>query len=130
MRQIDADILKSRFVPHQYYSAEAILQKIDSAQSIQPIGPRVLTLEEIKEARICWIEDHTEIRDLLYPAIYLGKGNGEAYMVFLVDEDDDAFDGADYPDSERWLEPGDINIVWRPWDSKPTPEQMEAAEWE
>ena len=130
MRQIDADILKSRFVPHQYYSTEAILQKIDSAQSIQPIGPRVLTLEEIKEARICWIEDHTEIRDLLYPAIYHGKGNGEAYMVFLVDEDDDAFDGADYPDSERWLESGDINIVWRPWDSKPTPEQMEAAEWE
>ena len=90
----------------------------------------ILTLEELKEARICWIEDHTEIHDLLYPAIYCCMGNGQDYVVFLVDEDDDAFDGVEYPDSQRWLETSDINEVWRPWDSKPTPEQMEATEWE
>ena len=71
------------FVPLHY----TLVALNNSLALLSDLEPKVLTLEEIKEKRICWIEDHTEVRDLLYPAIYIGKGNGEAYVIFLVDED-------------------------------------------
>lgn len=52
MRQIDADALKVRFIPEQCYFTEAILNKIDTAPTIEPQAARLMTLEETDNAEV------------------------------------------------------------------------------
>ena len=89
----------------------------------------VLTMEEAKMLKICWIEESgLEMNDRLYPAIYSGIGNraGKKDMIFITVPEDGT---DDWDDCERWLEIDDYNEFWRPWSSCPTEEQREEARW-
>lgn len=89
----------------------------------------VLTMEEAKMLKICWIEESgLEMNDRLYPAIYSGIGNraGKKDMIFITVPDDGT---DDWDDCERWLEIDDYNEFWRPWSSRPTEEQREETRW-
>ena len=50
--------------------------------------PRVMTLEEVKQKRICWIEDEDDgIKTRLFPATMFGIGeypNGSKNYIFLA----------------------------------------------
>ena len=116
MRQIDADILKSRFVPHQYYSTEAILQKIDSAQSIQPIGPRVLTLEEAAVSDFCYVEYSTG--DIIPAFVRFAVMAGEIKSYKIQTDLGHSYFCADKYEK-----------ILRCWTSIPTDEQREATPW-
>lgn len=89
----------------------------------------VLTMEEAKMLKICWIEESgLEMNDQLYPAIYSGIGNraGKKDMIFITVPEDGT---DDWDDCERWLEIDDYNEFWRPWSSRPTEEQREETRW-
>jgi len=89
----------------------------------------VLTMEEARMLKICWIEESgLEMNDRLYPAIYSGIGNraGKKDMIFITVPEDGT---DDWDDCERWLEIDDYNEFWRPWSSCPTEEQREETRW-
>ena len=89
----------------------------------------VLTMEEAKMLKNCWIEESgLEMNDRLYPAIYSGIGNraGKKDMIFITVPEDGT---DDWDDCERWLEIDDYNEFWRPWSSRPTEEQREETRW-
>ena len=89
----------------------------------------VLTMEEARMLKICWIEESgLEMNDRLYPAIYSGIGNraGKKDMIFITVPEDGT---DDWDDCERWLEIDDYNEFWRPWSSCPTEEQREETSW-
>jgi len=89
----------------------------------------VLTMEEARMLKICWIEESgLEMNDRLYPAIYSGIGNraGKKDMIFITVPEDGT---DDWDDCERWLEIDDYNEFWRPWSSRPTEEQREETRW-
>lgn len=101
--------------------------------------PCVMTLEEIKSAELCWIEDR--ILGMLYAATYECRGNPSnrgqfAVFKIQVDEDDLPEEYADddeyyfqFMEGRRWLWEGDMNDSWRAWTSKPTDEQRRATPW-
>ena len=109
-----------------------LMPEIEAVPAPEPA--RVLTLEEVKEAKICWIEDRNI--EYLYPAVYYARGN-ERFAVFCVPDVSEDIEHiseyseeyAQFEDKERWLEEDEINKWWRPWSQKPTEEQMEAQEW-
>jgi hypothetical protein len=103
---------------------------IANEPAVEPaIDAIVLTMEEAKMLKICWIEESgLEMQDRLYPAIYYGIGNraGKQDMIFLTVPEEDT---EDWDDCERWLEIDDYNEFWRPWSSRPTDEQREETRW-
>lgn len=100
--------------------------------------PRVMSLDEVKAIKSCWIED--EDAGIVYPAIYEGQGNPSEkgmYAVFVIKPDSDVLpedcdDGivCEFDNGDRWLWEADINRTWRPWNMCPTETQMEATPWQ
>ena len=100
--------------------------------------PRVLTLDEVKAIKSCWIED--EEAGIVYPAIYEGRGNPSEkglYAVFVIKPDSDVLpedcdDGivCEFDNGDRWLWEANINRTWRPWNMCPSETQMEATPWQ
>ena len=88
----------------------------------------LLTMEEAKLLKICWIEEQYSMATSVYPAIYGGIGNraGKKCLIFITVPEEDV---DDWDDCERWLEIDDYNDFWRPWSSCPTEEQREATKW-
>lgn len=109
----------------------------DALELLKAQEPRVMSLDEVKAIKSCWIED--EDAGIVYPAIYECQGNPSEkgqYAVFVIepdsgvlpeDCDDDIVD--DFNSGNRWLWETDINKAWRPWNMCPTETQMEAVKW-
>lgn len=123
MRQIDADALKVRFVPEQCYFTEAILNKIDTAPTIEPQAARLMTLDETDNAEVAWLEEYADPADgvepIIQPVIIVWHENGCWHC--LIDRNEDA--GLDLFIDGLWTE-------WRFWTQRPTDEQRKAAKWE
>lgn len=148
MRLIDADMLKEilhskriEFVKHPTFVRSDMEEGIDrgigyallainDAPTIQPDAPRVMTLEEVKSERICWIEDTDDgmiVR--LFPATMFGTGeyaNGSKSYIFLAQKPW----AIDVNDCEWWYLIEDYGETWRCWTARPTDEQREAVKWE
>ena len=78
-----------------------------------------LALEQVKEKRAVWIEDDgCETGQELYPALYDAKGYPH-HTVFIYQDEGHA-----------WLDNLLYGITWRCWETRPTEEEMAAAEWE
>ena len=122
MRQIDADALKVRFVPEQCYFTEAILNKIDTAPTIEPQAARLMTLEETDNAEVAWLEEYADPADgvepIIQPVIIVWHENGCWHC--LIDRNEDA--GLDLFIDGLWTE-------WRFWTQRPTDEQRKAVPW-
>lgn len=122
MRQIDADALKVRFVPEQCYFTEAILNKIDTAPTIEPQAARLMTLDETDNAEVAWLEEYADPADgvepIIQPVIIVWHENGCWHC--LIDRNEDA--GLDLFIDGLWTE-------WRFWTQRPTNEQRKAAKW-
>ena len=128
MRQIDADALKARFVPKQCYFTEAILNKIDTAPTIEPQAARLMTLDEVKQlpvGAVVWREykwtdeDDRTIHAVIAPAMrsvccgvpVLTDGESQEPLANLAPAN-----GTDI-DAERY------------WTERPTDEQRKAVQW-
>ena len=122
MRQIDADALKVRFIPEQCYFTEAILNKIDTAPTIEPQAARLMTLEETDNAEVAWLEEYADPADgvepIIQPVIIVWHENGCWHC--LIDRNEDA--GLDLFIDGLWTE-------WRFWTQRPTDEQRKAVPW-
>ena len=114
------------------YSEKVVcVEDIEDAPSVQPVPvARVMTLEEVKQERICWIEDADDGMTIrLFPATMFGIGeyaNGSKSYIFLAQKPW-ALDTNNY---EWWYLIEDYGEIWRCWTSKPTDEQREKVKWE
>ena len=111
----------------------------DALALLKAQDPRVMTLEEAKEERACWIEERET--GITYPAIYECPGNPRddgQYAVFTIVSDADVlpeeFDNEDdlvleFEKGNRWLWEAGYGIDWRCWTSRPTDEQRAAVKW-
>ena len=110
-------------------AVEALLLVKSNIHVMAPSNPHVMSLEELKKAKICWIEDEDDgMESRLFPAVVYGTGqraNNDKAIIFL------AYKPwcADRDDYEWWYDIKDYLKWWRPWSEKPTDEQMEAQEW-
>ena len=122
MRQIDADALKARFIPEQCYFTEAILNKIDTAPTIEPQAARLMTLEETDNAEVAWLEEYADPADgvepIIQPVIIVWHENGCWHC--LIDRNEDTW--LDLFIDGLWTE-------WRFWTQRPTDEQRKAVPW-
>lgn len=117
MRQIDADALKTRFVPKQYYPTEEILNKIDTAPTIEPQAARLMTLEEVHDMAwdYCYLEEEV-IKDNVLQK-YCGKHRVKCITWPSIASCVLTFGDEAY--GKRW----------RCWTQRPTDEQREAEKW-
>lgn len=102
----------------------------DALALLKAQEPRVMTLEEVKHERICWIEDADDGMTVrLFPATMFGIGeyaNGSKSYMFLARKPW----AIDAHDCEWWYLIEDYGKTWRCWTSCPTDEQREATPWE
>lgn len=102
----------------------------DALALLKAQEPRVMTLEEVKIKRICWIEDADDGMTVrLFPATMFGTcehANGAKSCIFLARKPW-AIDVNDY---EWWYLSENYSETWRCWTSRPTDEQREAIMWE
>ena len=88
-----------------------------------------MTLEEVKQERICWIEDADDGMTVrLFPATMFGIGeyaNGSKSYMFLAQKPW----AIDVNDCEWWYLIEDYGEIWRCWTSRPTDEQREKEPW-
>ena len=118
--QWNAKLENGKILLHDTVAGETVcIGNVDAAPVAALMKP--LTLDEAKELRICWIE---EIDEGAFPAIYAAPGNGGAYAVFVVHEDNDGYD------DDYWGAVSEYGTCWRCWSRKPTDEECRAAEWE
>ena len=91
--------------------------------------PRVMTLEEVRQERLCWIEDEDDgMMTRLFPAAMFGIGeyaDGSKSYMFLAQKPW----AADVNNYEWWYIIADYGQTWRCWSSRPTDEQREATPW-
>lgn len=101
----------------------------DAIALLKAQEPRVMTLEEVNQERICWIEDADDGMTVrLFPATMFGIGkyaNGSKSCMFLAHKPW----AIDEHDCEWWYLIEDYGKIWRCWTSRPTDEQMEAIPW-
>ena len=138
MRQIDADALKVRFVPEQCYFTEAILNKIDTAPTIEPQAARLMTLEEVKAIPLK--RDHVWVERLVKECYREVFGKTTLFCLQKLEHfgyEDDPDDGGPSegvfwitPTKQfyktRWDEYGKSFVCWT---FKPTDEQRKAVKW-
>ena len=138
MRQIDADALKARFVPEQCYFTEAILNKIDTAPTIEPQAARLMTLEEVKAIPLK--RDHVWVERLVKECYREVFGKTTLFCLQKLEHfgyEDDPDDGGPSegvfwitPTKQfyktRWDEYGKSFVCWT---FKPTDEQRKAVPW-
>ena len=102
----------------------------DALELLKAQEPRVMTLEEVRTKKICWIEDEDDGMDVReFPAVYCGDGhrsNGTTNTIFFADKEW----AIDLNDCEWWYDIRDYNVTWRCWTAKPTDEQREAVKWD
>lgn len=122
MRQIDADALKVRFVPEQCYFTEAILNKIDTAPTIEPQAARLMTLEEAieavsKEGGFVWMEQksHPLCESHVSPSNSIYDCPQRRFKDY----------GKHFIPKKN-----SIRFMWRCWTSWPTDEQRKAVKWD
>ena len=109
----------------------------DALELLKAQEPRVMSLDEVKAIKSCWIED--EDAGIVYPAIYEGQGNPSEkgmYAVFVIKPDSDVLpedcdDGivCEFDNGDRWLWEANISRTWRPWNMCPTETQMKTTPW-
>ena len=101
----------------------------DALELLRAQEPRVMTLEEVRTRKICWVEDEDDGMDVrVFPAVYCGDGhraNGTINTIFLADKEW----AIDLNDCEWWYDIRDYNVIWRCWTARPTEEQREATPW-
>ena len=92
--------------------------------------PRVMTLEEVKQERICWIEDADDGMTVrLFPATMFGIGeyaNGSKSYMFLAQKPW----AIDANDCEWWYLIEDYGEIWRCWTSRPDDKRRAETPWE
>lgn len=139
MRQIDADALKVRFIPEQCYFTEAILNKIDTAPTIEPQAARLMTLEEVKAIPLK--RDHVWVERLVKECYREVFGKTTLFCLQKLEHfgyEDDPDDGGPSegvfwitPTKQfyktRWDEYGKSFVCWT---FKPTDEQRKAVKWD
>ena len=79
--------------------------------------PRLLTLEEVKQAEVVWNE-WTSV-----------DGFVECMMFDMVDADGD-YRFTEKIGSQIYFEPSEYNESWRCWSARPTAEQMQETGWD
>lgn len=124
------DLLQDDTELHEMYAE--VIARMKAQES------RVMTLDEVKAIKSCWIED--EEAGIVYPAIYECRGNPSKkgqYAVFVIkpdsdvlpeDCDDDIVD--EFEDGNRWLWEANINRTWRPWTSRPDEKRRAETPWD
>ena len=122
MRQIDADALKVRFIPGQCYFTEAILNKIDTAPTIEPQAARLMTLKEAieavsKDGGIVWIEQKSHPLDVAHvlPTNHICDSPQRRFQDY----------GKEFV-PKRYS----YRYMWRCWTSWPTDEKMKETKWD
>ena len=105
-------------------------QAIDKAiEALTAQEPRVMTLEEVKQERICWIEDADDGMTVrLFPATMFGIGeyaNGSKSYMFLAQKPW-AIDANNY---EWWYLIEDYGEIWRCWTSRPDEKRRTETPW-
>ena len=133
-QKVICEITHSRMSKLSYY-ADDILRVAnevgcDYCEIKEAQEPRVMTLKEIKQERICWIEDADDGMTVrLFPATMFGIGeyaNGAKSYMFLAQKPW----AIDANDCEWWYLIEDYGEIWRCWTSRPTNAQREATAWE
>lgn len=101
----------------------------DALALLKAQEPRVMTLEEVRQERICWIEDADDgMMTRLFPATMFGTGkyaSGLKSYMFLAQKPW----AVDVNNYEWWYIIADYEQTWRCWTSRPTDEQREAIPW-
>ena len=118
------------FGKQMYCSTQATADCICKLEeALQAQEPRVMTLEEVRQERICWIEDADDgMMTRLFPATMFGTGkyaSGLKSYMFLAQKPW----AVDVNNYEWWYIIADYEQTWRCWTSRPTDEQREAIPW-
>ena len=119
MRLIDADLLKedlSKFYDG-WMTARELIDSQPTVELLKEKQPRLLTLEEVKQAEVVWCE--------------WGSVDGyvECMMFDKVDADGD-YRFTEKLGSQIYFEPSEYNESWRCWSARPTAEQMQETGWD
>lgn len=102
------------------FGCETIMQR-DALSLLKAQMPRVMTPEEVEEAKICWIEDD----ELIFPAIFLMHNTTLELMFFMSTK---YFSVSEkYYDTVHSVQK--YGKTWRCWNAKPTNEQRKATPW-
>lgn len=103
--------------PYERISActKAVLS--NAIELLKEKQPRLLTLEEVKQAEVVWNE-WTSV-----------DGFVECMMFDRVDADGD-YRFTEKLGSQIYFEPSEYNESWRCWSARPTDEQMKETEWD
>lgn len=87
-----------------------------------PKAAKVLTVDEMQateEHQFLWIEDRYDELVYCLEAVQVCRGDGKVTEIMF-----------NAPTCIYTIEMKGYNVFWRRWDSRPTPEQMEATPWE
>ena len=118
---VDCDLVQDDGELHEMYS--------DVIELLKAQEPRVMTLEEVKQERICWIEDADDGMTVrLFPATMFGIGeyaNGSKSYMFLAQKPW----AIDANDCEWWYLIEDYGEIWRCWTSRPDEKRRAETPW-
>lgn len=85
---------------------------------------RVMTLEEVKDNEVMYLEDFTEpddgVEPIIRPAVNVEAKNGGIVML----------DSATWDEGFIFVVDSEYGKTWRCWTQRPTDEQREAVKWE
>lgn len=102
----------------------------DALALLKAQEPHVMTLEEVKQKHICWIEDADDGMEVrLFPGTMFGIGeyaNGSKSYMFLAQKPW----AIDANDCEWWYLIEDYGETWRCWTSRPDKATREATPWD
>ena len=126
--QVIAELL---YLKHDCLEGSATDQTLDKAIALlKAQEPRVMTLDEVKQERICWIEDADDGMTVrLFPATMFGiceHADGSKSYIFLAQKP-----GAiDAQNGEWWYLIEDYSETWRCWTSRPDEKRRDETPWE
>lgn len=99
-------------------SQQERIAELETAQTA-----RVMTLEEVKNSEVVYLEDYSDpddgVSSIIRPAINVEAKNGGIFMLDSIAWDEGYIFNAD----------DDYGKEWRCWTSRPTDAQQEAAKW-
>ena len=95
------------------------IKELEAAQTA-----RMLTLEDVKDSEVVYLEDFSDLADgvepIIRPAVNVEAKNGGIVML----------DSATWDEGFIFVVDSEYGKTWRCWTQRPTDEQMEAVEWQ
>ena len=110
----------------QKYENLVVFQPLmrDALEALKAQEPRALTLEEVKNSEVVYLEDYSDPdygeSSIIRPAINVEVKNGRIFMLDSIAWDEGYIVNSD----------DDYGKEWRCWNSRPTDEQRKAVKWE